>query len=68
MLDRLSPQWRHFLVGLLAAILAAASDHLSDLNLNPLIGAVVGAGLGYVLLWLTPLTKQYGVDSSKEGE
>lgn len=60
MLDRLSPQLRHFLIGLLAALLAALSDHIGDFNLNPAIGAIVGAGLGYGLLWVTDLTRQYG--------
>jgi hypothetical protein len=65
MLDKVSPQLRHFLIGLLAAVLAAASQHIGDLNLNPAIGALVGAAIGYGLLWVTPLTKQYGVDSHK---
>jgi len=65
MLDKFSPQLRHFLIGLLAALLAAASQHIGDLNLNPAVGALVGAAIGYGLLWITPLTKQYGVDSNK---
>lgn len=68
MLDRLNPQWRHFLIGLLAALLAAAGDHVGDLNLNPAVSALVGAALGYALLWVTPLTKQYGPEADKGGE
>lgn len=63
MLDKVSPEVRHFLIGLMAALLAAAGDHIGDLNLNPAIAAIVGAGLGYGLLWATKLTKQYGVGS-----
>lgn len=71
MLDKVSPELRHFLIGLLAALLAAVSDHIGDFNLNPAIAAVVGAGVGYGLLWATKLTKQYGVGSkapSTEGD
>ena len=63
MLDNVSPQVRHFLIGLLAALLGAASDHIGDLNLNPALGAIVGAGLGYGVLWISGLTRQYGVGS-----
>jgi len=66
MLDKVSPELRHFFIGLLAALLGAASDHIGDLNLNPAIGALVGAALGYGLLWVTPLVRQYGVGDKKE--
>lgn len=65
MLDRLPAAWRHFLIGLLAAILAVVADQLPLLNLPPTVGALVGAVVGYVLLYITPLVRQYGVGSRK---
>lgn len=61
MLDRLSAEWRHFLIGLLASVLAVVADQLPFLNLPPTVGALVGAVVGYVLLYITPLVRQYGV-------
>lgn len=66
MLDKVSPELRHFFIGLLAALLAVASEHISDFNLSPVIGALVGAAIGYGLLWVTPLVRQYGVGDKKE--
>lgn len=61
MLDKVSPEVRHFVIGLIAALLAAAGDHIGDLNLNPAVAAIAGAAVGYGLLWITPLVTQYGV-------
>lgn len=66
MLDKLSPQVRHFLVGLLAAVLTVAAEYVPQLGLHPAFAALIGAAVGYGLLWLTPLVRQYGVGASRE--
>lgn len=63
MLDKVSPEVRHFVIGLLAAVLAVASQWIPQLGLHPALAAIVGAGVGYALLYLTPLVKQYGIGS-----
>lgn len=71
MLDRLSPQLRHLLLMLLAAVLTWASTDLVPWlsghdGWGPIVGTLTGAVLAYVL----PLTRQYGVgapDGSDDG-
>ena len=76
MLDRLSPALRHFLIGLLAAALTVVvpllTDHQSqirdwivgDLHLPLAAAPLVGAALAQLILFLTSLTRQYGVGST----
>ena len=68
MIDKLPPGTRHLLIGLLAAVLTALSESVPDLGLHPALAAVTGAALGYAVLVLTPLTKQYGIGSKRAAE
>lgn len=63
-MDRLPPAVRHGLIGLLAALIAYATNEYVNWGLNPALYPVVGAALGVAVLWVTPLCKQYGVGSS----
>lgn len=66
MLDRLPATWRHFLIGLLAAVLTVVAQYVPELGLHPALAAVLGSIVGYVLLWITPLIRQYGVGHADE--
>lgn len=68
MIDKLPPGARHLLIGLLAAVLTALSESVPALGLHPALAAVTGAALGYAVLVLTPLTRQYGVGSPRAAE
>lgn len=68
MIDKLTPAHRHLAIGLLAAIATALAETVPDLGLHPALAAVAGAALGYAVLVLTPLTRQYGVGSSPKPE
>ena len=61
MLDRLSPEFRHFAIGLLCAVLTVLAEYVPQLGLHPMVAALLGAVIGYGLLWLTPLVRQYGL-------
>lgn len=61
MLDRIPPQARHFAIGLLAAVLTVLAEYVPQLGLHPMLAALLGAVIGYGLLWLTPLVRQYGL-------
>lgn len=60
MLDRLSPELRHVLIMLIAAILGWASDNVLNFGLPPLVASLFGVVVGTLLLYVTPLTRKYG--------
>lgn len=64
MLDNLSPAVRHAIIGLAAAILAYATNEYMNWGLDPSLYPVIGAALTILVLWITPLSRQYGVGSS----
>lgn len=84
MLDRLSPQVRHFLIACVLAPLAGLAgvlltgivgnggfsgyDFATEFVTAANAAAVVAASgaLGWVGLYITPLTRQYGVGSTPE--
>lgn len=63
MLDKFSPETRHFLIGLLVAVLTVAAQWVPQLGLHPAVAALIAAAVGYALLYFTPLVRQYGVGS-----
>lgn len=63
MLDRLPPAVRHAIIGLAAAVLAYATDQYMNWGIDPALYPVVGAALTILVLWITPLSRQYGVGS-----
>jgi hypothetical protein len=64
-LDRLSPALRHALIGLLAAVLTYVTANYTSWGLPNAAYPIIGALLTIIGLWITPLTGQYGVGSSK---
>lgn len=61
MLDKIPAEARHILIMLLAAILGWASDNILNLGLPPLVASLAGVVVGTLVLWVTPLTRQYGI-------
>lgn len=61
MIDRLTPQARHLILLLVGALLTTLVANLDTLGLPPVLAPFVGALASAALLWLTPLTSQYGV-------
>lgn len=61
--DRLPPAVRHALVGLLAAVIAYATNEYMHWGLDPALYPIIGAALGVAVLWITPLSRQYGIGS-----
>lgn len=71
MLDRLSPQLRHLLLMLLAALLTwASTDFVPWLSSHDGWGPAVGTLAAGVLAYMLPLTRQYGVGApdASDGE
>lgn len=67
MLDKLPPEARHLILMLLVPLLAyLASDVVPALDVHPLIAGLVGVVLAQLIAYFTPLTRQYGVGSSKD--
>jgi hypothetical protein len=64
MLDKIPAETRHILIMLLAAVLGWASDNVLNLGLNPLVASLAGVVIGTLVLWVTPLTRQYGIGKS----
>jgi hypothetical protein len=61
MLDKIPAEVRHILIMLIAALLGWASDNVLNLGLSPLLASLAGVVVGTLLLYVTPLTRQYGV-------
>jgi hypothetical protein len=61
MLDRIPAEVRHILIMLGAALLGWASDNVLNLGLSPLLSSLAGVVVGTLILYVTPLTRQYGV-------
>jgi hypothetical protein len=61
MLDKIPAEARHILIMLLAAVLGWASDNILNLGLPPLVASLAGVVVGTLILWITPLTRQYGI-------
>jgi len=61
MLDKIPAEVRHILIMLLAAVLGWASDNVLNLGISPLLASLLGVVLGTLILYVTPLTRQYGV-------
>lgn len=61
MLDKIPAEVRHILIMLIAALLGWASDNVLNLGLSPLLASLAGVVVGTLLLYITPLTRQYGV-------
>jgi hypothetical protein len=68
MFDRIPAQWRHLILMLAAALLGWASDNVLNLGLSPLVASLAGVLVATAIAWLTPITRQYGIGVSKEGE
>ena len=64
MLDKIPAETRHIVIMLLAAVLGWASDNVLNLGLNPLVASLAGVVIGTLVLWVTPLTRQYGIGKS----
>lgn len=67
MLDKIPAEARHALIMLLAAVLGWTSDNVLNLGLNPLFASLLGVIVGTLVLWVTPLTRQYGIGKSDDG-
>ena len=61
MLDKLPASIRHFSLLLIAAILAWIVQGIP--NIDPILGSLLGALATFALVYVTPLTRQYGVGS-----
>jgi hypothetical protein len=61
MLDKIPAETRHIVIMLLAAVLGWASDNVLNLGLNPLVASLAGVVVGTLILWVTPMTRQYGI-------
>lgn len=61
MLDKIPAEARHILIMLIAALLGWASDNVLNLGLSPLLSSLAGVVVGTLILYVTPLTRQYGV-------
>jgi hypothetical protein len=61
MLDRIPAEARHIFIMLLAAVLGWASDNVLNLGLPPLVASLAGVVVGTLILWVTPMTRQYGI-------
>jgi hypothetical protein len=61
MLDKIPAEARHILIMLLAAVLGWASDNILNLGLPPLVASLAGVVVGTLILWVTPMTRQYGI-------
>jgi len=61
MLDRLPADARHLIIMLMAALLGWASDNVMGFGLSPIISSLLGVVVATGILWVTPLTRQYGV-------
>jgi len=61
MLDKIPAEVRHVVIMLIAALLGWAMDNVLNLGLNPLLSSLTGVVVGTLILYITPLTRQYGV-------
>lgn len=61
MLDKLPAEVRHAIIALAAALIGWATTALPMLNLPAPLAAIAGAVITIGTIYLTPLTKQYGV-------
>lgn len=66
MLDRIPAVYRHLIIMLIAAILGWAADNVANLGLDPLVASLLGVVIGTAILWITPLTRQYGVGEDSD--
>lgn len=66
MLDKLPAEWRHITIMLLAAVLGWASTELPNLNIDPALSGLLGVVVATLVLYLTPLVRQYGIGSSSK--
>lgn len=60
MLDKLTPEQRHLAILLIGGALGTITEQLPNLNLPAGVAQIVGAGLTWLALRFTNLTKQYG--------
>jgi hypothetical protein len=70
-LDRIKPQYRHYLIGLASLVAAAGlsyiAQHINEWTLTPLEAALVAPLVPLIpvaVMGLTKLSKQYGIGSS----
>jgi len=68
MLDKIPAEARHILIMLLAAVLGWASDNILNLGLPPLVASLAGVVVGTLILWITPLTRQYGIGKDTDDD
>lgn len=61
MLDRIPAVYRHLIIMLIAAVLGWAADRIPELGLDPMVASLAGVLVATAILWITPLTRQYGV-------
>ena len=66
MLDKLPAQVRHALIALAGSLLAWAVEAQKSWHLSAPVAAVVGTAITVAGLYLTPLTKQYGVSKDTQ--
>ena len=66
MLDRIPAPMRHLIIMLIAALLGWAADNVAHLNLDPIVASLAGVVIGTAILWITPLTRQYGVGKDSD--
>lgn len=68
MLDKIPAVWRHLIIMLFAAILGWAAEALPSFNLDPRLASLLGVVIATLILWFTPLTRQYGPEKPKVDE
>lgn len=69
MLDRLSPELRHLILMLLVPVLGYLSAELVPAWISdPILAGLAGVVLTALIAYFTPLTRQYGIGTDKEGE
>lgn len=61
MLDRLPSESRHIIIMLMAALFGWVGDNITGFGLSPIIASLLGVVVATGILWVTPLTRQYGV-------
>ena len=65
MLDKLSPILRHFILIVMAAVIANGANWITGLHLSQLQASFAGVVLTMLIAVFTPITKQYGVGATK---
>jgi hypothetical protein len=70
MLDNLPAALRHALISLASsvalALLTLAQDNVDALSMPPAARVILAALLPTLILWFTPLSRQYGVGSADD--